>query len=270
MAGMAIAGVSSLHTLAPLVGTAGGGTVVPFQARPTAADPDDSATARTDGRATPTGGPPASGASAVAAQEARDGDATAPGGPGGLTPEEEREVERLKQRDAEVRRHEQAHVAAGGPYAGSPTYEFQRGPDGKQYAIGGEVQIDVAPVPDNPQATITKMEVVKRAALAPAEPSGQDRKVAQEADQKKSEAQQELREQRRREANGEDPEGGPGIGPPGAVADGSGPASGGGPSAGGSERLDAAPATVGRAIAAYGRAAGVGQPAAIGGLALVA
>ena len=52
------------------------------------------------------------------------------------------------------------------------------GPDGNRYAIGGEVSIDVAPVDGDPEATIAKMEIVKAAALAPAEPSAQDRKVA--------------------------------------------------------------------------------------------
>lgn len=115
--------------------------------------------------------------------------------PGELTPEEQDQVEKLKDRDAEVRRHEEAHARVGGPYAGSPTYNFQTGPDGKKYAIGGSVSIDASPVDGDPKATIAKMEIVKRAALAPAEPSSQDRKVAAEADQAKLQAQAELMEQ---------------------------------------------------------------------------
>ena len=96
----------------------------------------------------------------------------------GLTPAQQELVADLKARDAEVRRHEQAHAAVGGQYASAPSYSYQTGPDGRQYAVGGAVQIDVSPVDGDPAATITKMEVVQAAALAPAEPSAADRQVA--------------------------------------------------------------------------------------------
>ena len=64
-----------------------------------------------------------------------------------------------------MRAHEQAHARAGGPYAGAPSYDFERGPDGKMYAVSGEVQIDAAPIDGDAAATIAKMEVVIRAAL---------------------------------------------------------------------------------------------------------
>ena len=115
--------------------------------------------------------------------------------PSGLTEEERAQVDELKQTDRKVRAHEQAHAAAGGAYASSPSYEYENGPDGNRYAIGGEVSIDVSPVSGDPEATIQKMEIVKRAALAPAEPSPQDRAVAAQADQTRLKAQAELREQ---------------------------------------------------------------------------
>lgn len=121
-----------------------------------------------------------------------------------LSEEEERRVQELKERDAEVRAHEQAHAAAGGPYAGAPNYEFTNGPDGKRYATSGEVEIDVTPVRGNPEATIRKMEVVVRAALAPSEPSSQDLSVARTAQQQRSEAQAELAQQRASELTGKD------------------------------------------------------------------
>ena len=112
------------------------------------------------------------------------------------SPEEQREVEQkiseLKSRDTEVRTHEQAHAAVGGQYAGSPSYEYERGPNGKSYAVGGEVPIDVSVVPGDPQATIQKMQVVRRAALAPAEPSAADRSIAADASIKASQARAEL------------------------------------------------------------------------------
>jgi len=114
--------------------------------------------------------------------------------PENLSDEEQKKVEALKQRDREVRAHEQAHRAAGGGLTGSPTYKTARGPDGKSYAVGGEVKIDTSPVPNNPEATIRKLEQVKGAALAPANPSGQDRQVAAAAEAKIQEARQEKRE----------------------------------------------------------------------------
>ncbi len=105
---------------------------------------------------------------------------------------EQKQLAQLKARDAEVRAHEAAHAAVGGQLAGSPSYTFQRGPDGQQYAIGGEVQISLSEVPGDPQATIARMQQVKAAALAPAEPSGADRSIAAEATRRISAAQAEL------------------------------------------------------------------------------
>jgi hypothetical protein len=98
----------------------------------------------------------------------------------------------LKTRDREVRAHESAHQAVGGQYAGSISFVYERGPDGAQYAVGGEVSVDVSPVAGDPQATIEKMRVVRSAALAPAQPSGQDRAVAAQAMQQMLQAQSEL------------------------------------------------------------------------------
>lgn len=112
--------------------------------------------------------------------------------PGELSEEEADQVRELKARDQEVRRHEQAHAAAGGAYAGAPSYEYQQGPDGQRYAVGGEVSIDVSPVAGDPGATVQKMRQVKAAANAPAQPSGQDRSVAATADAVSQRAQAEL------------------------------------------------------------------------------
>ncbi|MFI8745870.1 putative metalloprotease CJM1_0395 family protein [Pseudomonas sp. NPDC077186] len=110
------------------------------------------------------------------------------------------EIAELSQRDREVRAHEQAHAAVGGQYAGAPSYSFKRGPDGQRYAVSGEVSIDTAPVPNDPEATLRKMEVVLRAALAPVEPSAQDLRVAAQAQAQAAQARVELAELRRAEA----------------------------------------------------------------------
>ncbi|BFM09070.1 putative metalloprotease CJM1_0395 family protein [Halioxenophilus aromaticivorans] len=100
----------------------------------------------------------------------------------------------LKARDREVRAHEQAHEAVGGQYAGAASYEYERGPDGARYAIGGEVPIRLPKGEGDPDQKIRQADQVIRAALAPAEPSAQDRSVASRAMQIKTDAQTELRE----------------------------------------------------------------------------
>lgn len=106
--------------------------------------------------------------------------------------EDQRKISELSARDREVRAHEQAHAAVGGTYAGAPKYQTERGPDGVSYAVGGEVPIDLGRAA-TPQETILKAQIVRRAALAPAEPSPQDRKVAAQATQMESQARTELR-----------------------------------------------------------------------------
>ena len=112
-----------------------------------------------------------------------------------LTTEEQQDLQLLKQRDTEVRAHEQAHIAAGGRYVtSSASYDYQTGPDGQRYAIGGEVGIDTSSVSGDPSATLEKARAVRRAALAPAEPSSQDLRVAAAATTMETNAISELRE----------------------------------------------------------------------------
>ncbi|WP_245703921.1 putative metalloprotease CJM1_0395 family protein [Modicisalibacter muralis] len=152
---------------------------------------------RTDQEATDTGEQDRQGASQ---------DPTAPKGANGqaLAPEDITELKSLQVRDREVRNHELAHQVVGGQFAGGASYTFERGPDGGRYAVAGEVPIDVGAVPGDPQATIEKMRKVRAAALAPAEPSAQDRAIAAQASQTMMAAQLELALQRREASNSED------------------------------------------------------------------
>lgn len=101
-------------------------------------------------------------------------------------------IRELKKRDAHVRAHEEAHLAVAGQYARSGinlTYEV--GPNGVRYAVGGDVKISISDA-STPEATIRKMETVRRAALAPADPSAADRQIAAEALSKELHAVEEL------------------------------------------------------------------------------
>ena len=115
------------------------------------------------------------------------------GAPDQLSPEEQQTVVKLKQRDLEVKTHEAAHLANAGQYAaGGPSYSYQTGPDGKKYAVGGEVPIDIGKE-KTPEQTVQKMRIVRRAALAPANPSAADRNIAAAASMAEAEAMQEMR-----------------------------------------------------------------------------
>jgi hypothetical protein len=97
---------------------------------------------------------------------------------GQLSPEQQREVARLKEIDRHVRAHEAAHMAAGGGLVtGGATYTYAYGPDGKAYAVAGEVGIDTSHEAE-PEANISKGQRIQAAALAPADPSPQDYRVA--------------------------------------------------------------------------------------------
>lgn len=109
-----------------------------------------------------------------------------------LTEAELRQLEQMKVIDREVRQHELAHQVAGGAYTGSPSYDYDRGPDGERYVVAGEVPIDYGPVQGDPRATIDKMQQVISAALAPADPSPKDHQVAARARQYLLTAQLEL------------------------------------------------------------------------------
>ena len=112
-------------------------------------------------------------------------------------------LDQLKARDQQVRLHEAAHAAVGGQFAGAPSFQYERGPDGRNYAVGGEVGISTSPVKGDPQATIAKARVIRAAALAPAQPSAQDQAVAAAASQMELDAEFQLQQQQTQTSNQE-------------------------------------------------------------------
>lgn len=118
-----------------------------------------------------------------------------------LTPEQESQVSQLKAIDLKVKAHEQAHLAAAaGINASAPSYSYETGPDGEKYAVGGEVSISFS-LGEDPEANIAKAQAAKAAALAPADPSGQDMSVARSAEQIIAQARQDLAEQKNEESS---------------------------------------------------------------------
>lgn len=118
-----------------------------------------------------------------------------------LSDAEQRQVAELQQVDRKVRQHEQMHIAVGGELVISgPSYSYTKGPDGKSYATAGEVGIDTSEGRDAHE-TVIKARRIRATALAPPDPSPQDRQVAAMAAQMEMRAMQEVARQRQ-EAGG--------------------------------------------------------------------
>lgn len=116
-------------------------------------------------------------------------------GPDGLSSAEEDLVRELQQRDQEVRKHEQRHQTAAGSLAsGGPQYEYVIGPDGKPYAVAGEVHVDTSVPTGSPEKTRQKARQIQNAALAVGDPSSADMAVAAGARRMEVQAGNQLRE----------------------------------------------------------------------------
>jgi hypothetical protein len=115
--------------------------------------------------------------------KSQDEDQTANNGaePPALDQAAQSDIRSLAQTDREVRSHEAAHLAAAGSAAqGGAKFIYKRGPDGKYYAVGGEVRILISSG-NSPEETIQRARQVRSAALAPSNPSSQDMAVAAQA-----------------------------------------------------------------------------------------
>lgn len=103
----------------------------------------------------------------------------------------------LKARDRQVRAHEAAHRQAGGRFIrGRTGFKTEKGSDGREYAVAGDVKIDASGVPGDSKATLAKALLIERAALAPADPSTKDRAVAAKAARMAAMARADISKQR--------------------------------------------------------------------------
>lgn len=118
---------------------------------------------------------------------------------------QQQHLDQLKQRDRQVRAHETAHRNVGGRYIrGRSGFRTELGDDGRQYAVAGDVKIDTAPVHGDPKATLAKAIIINNAALAPADPSTQDRNVAAKAARMAVQARAEISRQRQEKMREDD------------------------------------------------------------------
>ena len=111
-----------------------------------------------------------------------------------LTPQERAEVARLAARDRDVRAHEAAHLAAAGSLASGVEYDYEMGPDGKLYAVGGKVKMSI-PGGLSPEQALAAARQLRAAANAPSDPSGQDLSVSAQASAMEQQAQAEVDKQ---------------------------------------------------------------------------
>lgn len=182
---MAIPAIGSISTSLPA-----GRSAVVVDARPIGEPKDGrqlvALTVKTSERRASEAGVPVAGASRPVAVEPsraptssvldRDRPGAADGGRdyGDLSQEERAVVDRLRQRDAQVRQEETAHAGAAGDLAGPISYVYQRGPDGRLYAVGGSVPIKAQAVSGDPAEVQRIGARLAAAAHAATTPSGAD------------------------------------------------------------------------------------------------
>ncbi|MBT5934230.1 putative metalloprotease CJM1_0395 family protein, partial [Sulfurimonas sp.] len=83
------------------------------------------------------------------------------------------------------------------------SYTYQQGPDGKMYAIGGEVSIST-PAASTPEEAITNARQVMASAMAAGSPSPQDFAVASSARVMEMKAMQQLAKETAEESLGKE------------------------------------------------------------------
>jgi len=109
-------------------------------------------------------------------------------------------LQQLRMTEQKVKAHEMAHKIAGGELTGPVQYKYQKGPDGKLYTVGGEVPIKIKQG-KTPEETVEIAQKIKRAALAPVDPSPQDRAVAARATIMEMQAKMEMMKKNLEEKN---------------------------------------------------------------------
>lgn len=109
-----------------------------------------------------------------------------------LTAEERAAVDRLRQRDSQVKQEEKAHAAAAGASAGPITYTYTVGPDGRQYATGGSVSVRLSNPSGDPAKMAEAAARLSTAANAAHNPSAADLAAARKGYQAAGAALEEL------------------------------------------------------------------------------
>jgi len=105
------------------------------------------------------------------------------------------EISKLKSRDTELRQHEQAHLSASaGVDVSNASFTYQRGPNGVNYAVSGDVRIDTS-AELKPEDRLVQAAMISDVALAPPEPTPTDRAVAAKAQQMAQQARIEIMQQ---------------------------------------------------------------------------
>jgi uncharacterized protein involved in copper resistance len=91
----------------------------------------------------------------------------------------QRVLSKFEARDQQIRMHEQSH-ASNAATSTAIQYNYQTGPDGKIYAVGGSVRYDTS-IPKDPASAEVKLQQLQKAASSPDELSAADLQIARTA-----------------------------------------------------------------------------------------
>jgi len=83
-------------------------------------------------------------------------------------------LDKFKTQDRKMKIHESLHSTLLGT---NVSYKYQRGPDGRLYAVGGETTLDTS-IPKDPKEAMLKIEQIKKSATAAPELSHADLNIA--------------------------------------------------------------------------------------------
>ncbi len=110
------------------------------------------------------------------------------------SPEEHKEIEKIRKNSRNVKRRELVYRAVVGNHVrGAVSFQYEIGPDGMKYAVAGHTAIDTRPIINNPEASIRKAQAIKRTKI--------DRSVAVEVEKMEREARLALKEKQGKESD---------------------------------------------------------------------
>ena len=106
------------------------------------------------------------------------------------------EVSELKEHESSIVSHVQAHISSGGTIVSLPSYVYTTSKSGIRFISSGDVTFKMFKITEHQSTQLDRAKTIEKAALAPINPTPQDRSVSILAQALASLALKSLNEQR--------------------------------------------------------------------------